>query len=87
MDEENTFVIDHLKYDSQDDGQHTRIIVPTSNLIDAPIIVGDKQQLTPLLYQGTGILADPENPLVLTILTADSTAYSYNPDQAIKEVL
>lgn len=39
-----------------------------------------------MLYQGTGILTDVENPLVLPLLTADSTAYSFNPDQPIKEV-
>lgn len=56
------------------------------NLIDAPVIVGSKNDLPALLYQGTGILADPENPLVLPLLTADSTAYSHIPDQPIKEV-
>lgn len=37
------------------------------------------------MYEGTGILADPDNPLVLPLLIADNTAYSYNPDQPIKE--
>jgi oligosaccharyltransferase complex subunit beta len=48
--------------------------------------VGSKKDAKPLLYQGTGILADPENPLVLPLLTADSTSYSYIPEQPIKEV-
>ena len=30
--------------------------------------------------------ADPENPLVLEVLTASSTAYSYYPDVKISEV-
>lgn len=80
-------MIDHLNYDVSDDGQHTKIIASPDNLIDAPIIVGFKKDMPLLLYQGTGILMDPENPLVLPLLTADSTAYSHNPDQAIKEVL
>lgn len=50
------------------------------------MIVGSKKNLPPLLYQGTGILADPENPLVLPLLTADSTAYSYIPNVPLKEV-
>lgn len=79
-------MIDHLNYDVTDEGQHTKIVVPVENLIDSAIIVGDKQSLTPLLYQGTGLLAEPDNSLVLPILTAESTAYSYNPDQSIKEV-
>lgn len=86
VDEEGAFVIDHLNYDISDNGQHTKIVASPDNLIDAPIIVGSKKGTAPLLYQGTGILADPENPLVLPLLTADSTAYSYIPDQPIKEV-
>lgn len=79
-------MIDHLNYDVSDDGLHTKIVASPDNLIDAPIIVGSKKEVAPLLYQGTGILADPENPLVLPLLTADSTAYSYVPNQPIKEV-
>lgn len=86
VDEEGAFVIDHLNYDASDEGQHTKLAVSAENLIDAPVIVGPRKGIAPLLYQGTGILTDPENPLVLPLLTADSTAYSYNPEQAIKEV-
>ncbi|KAB0795596.1 hypothetical protein PPYR_12435 [Photinus pyralis] len=85
VDEEGAFVIDHLNYDISDNGQHTKIVVPSDFLIDAPIIVGQRKEIAPLLYRGTGILADPENPLVLPFLTADSTAYSYIPEQQIKE--
>ncbi|XP_017774458.1 PREDICTED: dolichyl-diphosphooligosaccharide--protein glycosyltransferase 48 kDa subunit [Nicrophorus vespilloides] len=85
VDEEGAFVIDHFNYDVSDEGQHTKIVASPEHLIDAEIIVGDKKNIKPMLYQGTGILADPENPLVLPLLTADSTAYSYNPDQPIKE--
>ena len=41
----------------------------------------------PLLYQGTGLVADRDNPLVLQILSAHSSAYSYIPDEPIKEVI
>ncbi|XP_019866968.2 dolichyl-diphosphooligosaccharide--protein glycosyltransferase 48 kDa subunit [Aethina tumida] len=85
VDEEGAFVIDHLIYDVSDDGQHTKLALSAENLIDAPVIVGAKKTIKPLLYQGTGILTDPENPLVLPLLSADSTSYSYNPDQPIKE--
>lgn len=76
-----------MNYDITDEGQHTKLVISADNLIDAPVIVGAKKGVAPLLYQGTGILADSENPLVLPLLTADSTAYSYLPDQPIKEVL
>ena len=65
--------------------QHTLIVADPKNLIDAPVIVGSRN-IPPLLYQGTGLIADTENPLVLQLLTGDSTTYSYVPDQAIKEV-
>lgn len=85
VDEEGAYVIDHLNYDISDNGQHTTIVVPSENLIDSSIIVGDRKKTAPLLYKGTGILADSENPLVLPLLTGDSSAYSYIPDQPIKE--
>lgn len=85
IDEENAAVIDHLNFDELlDTGDHTTIVVPPKNLINSEIIVGGRN-IKPLLYKGTGILADRENPLVLPLLTADSTSYSYVPDAPIKE--
>lgn len=84
VDEENAAVIDHLNYDISDGGDHTLIVASPENLIDSEIVVG-KKSVGPLLYRGTGLLADKENPLVLQLLTADSTAYSYIPDAPIKE--
>jgi oligosaccharyltransferase complex subunit beta len=85
IDEENAAVIDHLNYDQiLDSGDHTTIVASPKNLIDSEIIVGSKN-IKPLLYRGTGILADRENPLVLPLLTGDATAYSYVPDAPIKE--
>ncbi|XP_040176023.1 dolichyl-diphosphooligosaccharide--protein glycosyltransferase 48 kDa subunit [Anopheles arabiensis] len=85
VDEEKAAVIDHLNYDVSDAGDHTTIVASPDNLIDASIIVGDRAGVAPLLYRGTGLLADRENPLVLQLLTADSSAYSYVPDAPIKE--
>lgn len=49
------------------------------------MIIGAKKT-SPFLYRGTGLIADKENPLVLEVLTASSTAYSYKPDSPIEEV-
>lgn len=84
VDEEGASVIDHLNYDVSDLGDHTTIVASPENLISSPIIVGSKT-VAPLLYRGTGLLADRENSLVLQVLAADSTAYSYIPENAIKE--
>ncbi|XP_017880054.1 dolichyl-diphosphooligosaccharide--protein glycosyltransferase 48 kDa subunit [Ceratina calcarata] len=84
IDEEGSAVIDHLNYDVSDNGYHTKIVADPVNLIDAPVIVGNKN-VQPLLYQGTGLIADTENPLILRLLTASSSAYSYNPNNSIKE--
>lgn len=65
--------------------KHTLVVPDAENLIDGPVIVGSKN-IPPLLYQGTGLIADEDNPLVLHLLTASSSAYSYIPDQPIKEV-
>jgi oligosaccharyltransferase complex subunit beta len=85
IDEENAAVIDHMNFDELlDNGDHTTIVASPKNLISSEIIVGS-QNTKPLLYRGTGIIADRENPLVLALVTADSTAYSYIPDAPIKE--
>lgn len=87
IDEEAAAVIDHLHYDVSDKGDHTTILTAARNLINSPTIVGDSRKSggKPLLYRGTGLLADKENSLVLQILTAESTSYSYNPAQPIKD--
>jgi hypothetical protein len=68
---------------AKDEGRHTLIAVDAANLIKSDLMTGGVT--APLLYRGAGLLADPENPLVLSILTGSSTAYSHNPDQPIKE--
>ncbi len=84
-DEEGTAVIDHLNFDvDKDEGKHTVIVADPENLIKAPAIVGNNNK-DPVLYRGTGLIADRENPLVLEILTASSSAYSHNPDEPITE--
>jgi len=83
-DEDGTSVIDHLNFDTKDEGKHTLIVADTTHLVQAPAIVGEKK-LNPLLFQGTGLVADHKNPLVVEILTASYSAYSHNPDEPITE--
>ncbi|XP_043660585.1 dolichyl-diphosphooligosaccharide--protein glycosyltransferase 48 kDa subunit [Drosophila teissieri] len=88
LDEENAAVIDHLHYDVSDAGEHTTILTSAKNLIQADTIVGKANRqadAAPLLYRGTGLIADKENPLVLKLLTAESTAYSYNPEASVSD--
>ncbi|CAH0381901.1 unnamed protein product [Bemisia tabaci] len=84
IDEEGSAVIDHLNYDIQDSGRHSLIVADPKNLIDSPVIIGSRD-IPPLLYEGTGLIADSENPLILHLLTAESTAYCHNPSQPIKD--
>ncbi|KAK4319035.1 hypothetical protein Pmani_010014 [Petrolisthes manimaculis] len=84
MDEEGAAVIDHLHYDANDDGQHTLIAAPSSGLIESDVMVGPSEG-TPILYRGTGLITDAENPLVLPVLRAPSTSYCYNPTHAITD--
>lgn len=84
IDEEGAAVIDHLNFDAvKDDGTHTTLVIPKDNLLDAPTIVGNKGASNPILFKGIGMITDPNNPLVLDILTASSTAYSYKPGKKI----
>ncbi|KAH8291640.1 hypothetical protein KR018_008360 [Drosophila ironensis] len=88
LDEEQAAVIDHLHYDVSDAGDHTTILTSSKNLIQADTIVGKANRVAdaaPLLYRGTGLIADKENPLVLKLLTAESSAYSYNPEASVSD--
>jgi len=84
FDEEKTAVIDHLNYDVADDGQHTLIVADTADIIEAKTVVGEKAT-SPVLFRGVGMTADPDNPLVLDVMHASSTAYSFFPDENISE--
>ncbi|XP_053705772.1 dolichyl-diphosphooligosaccharide--protein glycosyltransferase 48 kDa subunit [Synchiropus splendidus] len=84
FDEEKTAVIDHHNYDVSDPGEHTLIVANPENLLKAPTIVG-KHSTRPVLFKGVGMVADPENPLVLDILTGSSTSYSFFPDRPISQ--
>jgi len=83
VDDDGTYVIDHLHFDEKDSGQHTMIVADAANLIKSEKITGGVK--APLLYQGVGMLADSANPLVLNILTGHSTSYSHNPEDAVNE--
>ncbi|XP_019746516.1 dolichyl-diphosphooligosaccharide--protein glycosyltransferase 48 kDa subunit [Hippocampus comes] len=84
FDEEGTAVIDHHNYDKSDPGEHTLIVADPENLLKAPTIVG-KDANKPVLFKGVGMVADPDNPLVLDILTGSSAAYSFFPDRPISQ--
>uniref|UniRef100_A0A8D3DW70 Dolichyl-diphosphooligosaccharide--protein glycosyltransferase 48 kDa subunit n=1 Tax=Scophthalmus maximus TaxID=52904 RepID=A0A8D3DW70_SCOMX len=84
FDEEKTAVIDHHNFDVSDPGEHTLIVAAPENLLKAPTIVG-KPTNKPVLFKGVGMVADPENPLVLDILTGSSTSYSFFPDRPISQ--
>ncbi|KAE8594626.1 hypothetical protein XENTR_v10019721 [Xenopus tropicalis] len=84
FDEDKTAVIDHHNYDISDPGQHSLIVADSESLLKAPTIVG-KAPLNPILFRGVGMVADPDNPLVLDILTGSSTSYSFFPDKPITQ--
>jgi len=85
MDEERSAVIDHLHHDTKlDEGQHTVISAPVAGLLAAPLVVG-QPPAAPLLYRGTGLTTDADNPLLLPLLKAASTAYSHDPNTKITE--
>lgn len=84
LDERGTSVIDHLNYDIKDSGDHTLLVVDPANVIESDLIVGPKST-SPCLYHGLGMIADPENPLVLEIMTGSTTSFSYFPEDNISE--
>lgn len=84
---DGTAVIDHHNFDSRlDDGKHTTIVVPSSKLASAELIVGQKAKLGPVLFKGVALSYNDENRLRLSVLNAGTTAYAFNPDTPITEV-
>nr|XP_032818171.1 dolichyl-diphosphooligosaccharide--protein glycosyltransferase 48 kDa subunit [Petromyzon marinus] len=84
FDEEKTAVIDHHSYDISDEGEHTLVVADADNLIKVPMVVGVPSG-NPILFRGVGMVADPENALVLDILTGSSTTYSFFPDKPVTQ--
>jgi oligosaccharyltransferase complex subunit beta len=83
--DEKTYVIDRFNSDVNDDGRNTLIAVDTDNLISNKLIVGNSKYGAPLLYKGIGMTAESENPLLLNVLTASSTAFTYKLDEKLTE--
>jgi len=83
LDEDGTTVIDHLHFSAQDQGFHNLLLANSANLIKSEKIVGKSSN--PLLYRGLGMVTDPANPLVFTILSGSSSSYSHNPTELIKD--
>jgi len=85
IDEEKTAVIDHHNFDVSDDGSHTTILSePASSMVKSKVMFPSTVD-APLIFKGVGMTADSDNPLVLEILTASSSAYSYYADEKISE--
>lgn len=83
--DEGTSVIDRFNSDVNDDGQNTLIVSDPQNLINNKLIVGNSKSGAPLLYRGIAMTADPENPLLLDVLTGSSYSYTYKPEDKITE--
>lgn len=81
IDDEGTSVIDHMNYDASDTGLHTLVVA--DDFSTSSVIVGESPK--PVLFKGVGMAADPDNPLVIDILHASSTAYSHAPHKDILE--
>ncbi|CAF0942491.1 unnamed protein product [Rotaria sordida] len=80
--DDKSSVIDHLNFDVNDDGQHTLIVANPNNLLSSELIIGQaKKNNLPFLFRGTGMSSDPDNPLLIDVLTASSTSYTANPDE------
>jgi len=84
--DEESFVIDRFNTASNDDGRSTLIVVDSEYLINNKLISGSKAKSgSPFLYRGVGMTIDPENPLLIEVLTGSPTSYTYNPDKKITE--
>eukprot|EP00742_Colponemidia_sp_Colp-10_P003777 GILJ01004020.1.p1 GENE.GILJ01004020.1~~GILJ01004020.1.p1 ORF type:complete len:453 (+),score=72.39 GILJ01004020.1:42-1361(+) len=75
-------VIDHFNFDASDaNGEHTLILADKT--IGASIIANKPD--SPVLYQGIGHAVSESNPLLLKVLRASSTAYSFDTEETITD--
>ncbi|KAL2498417.1 Dolichyl-diphosphooligosaccharide--protein glycosyltransferase 48 kDa subunit [Abeliophyllum distichum] len=74
----SAMVIDHTGYAvSQIEGDHT--LIAADDFVQSDVILGSTKIEAPVLFKGTGHSLNPDNSLVLKILSASSSAYSANP--------
>ncbi|GER40041.1 glycosyltransferase 48 kDa subunit [Striga asiatica] len=74
----SAMVIDHTGYAvSETAGDHT--LIASDNFIQSDVILGSSKIEAPVLFKGIGHSVNPENSLVLKVLSASSSAYSANP--------
>lgn len=55
-------------------------------MIKSALITGDISKLNPVLYRGISLVSETPSPLQMVLMTASSTAYSYNPKTPVEEV-
>ncbi|KAL8044840.1 hypothetical protein ABFX02_08G072500 [Erythranthe guttata] len=74
----SAMVIDHAGYAvSETEGDHT--LIASDEFIQSDVILGSKKLEAPVLFKGIGHSLNPENSLVLKVLSASLSAYSANP--------
>jgi len=84
FDEDGTYVIDHTNYDLSDNsGDHTLIV--SDKISQTPILTGNTKGKA--LFRGVGALVNPENPLLVSVLTGSGSSYSYSPEKPVGKPL
>ncbi|KAK6125476.1 hypothetical protein DH2020_040784 [Rehmannia glutinosa] len=74
----SAMVIDHTGYAvSETEGDHT--LIASDKFIESDVILGSRKIEAPVLFKGIGHSLNPDNSLVLKVLSASSSAYSANP--------
>jgi len=84
FEESGTKIIDHLNFDHADEGQHSRLYIDPKQVLNNKIITGGTPT-NPVLFDGIGMLLDDENELLVPVISATSTAYSFFPSEKITE--
>lgn len=79
LDATNTCVMDHVSYDAKSDpGDHTNVL--TRGYADVPGVFATPSK--PLLFSGVAQKC-PTTGLLMPLVTAEATAYSYYPDEVM----
>jgi len=81
--DEGYYVIDHLHYTTDDEGDHTEIVLDEENILKAPIITGKVKGS--VVFRGTGLTLESGNELLLPLLSAHTTSYVYDPHAVVKD--
>ncbi|KAF3439033.1 hypothetical protein FNV43_RR17308 [Rhamnella rubrinervis] len=80
----SAMIIDHTSYAvSETEGDHS--LIASDDFIQSDVILGKTKIEAPVLFKGIAHSLNPANSLVVKVLSASPSAYSFNPNSKLSQ--